>query len=579
MSLPIWLIQSVATTLASSLLLPASLGGTFWGWVPVVAASQVVVGVWLLIAKTVFVGQATIGQRPIAASIILLTSGLIFNQFITSVSQFFEIYEPIDDVGFRFPVSAISFAGWSFIVSLARGEQLRVGDLLGSLSTQLALEKELGTSSLIRLEHFRARVALEIQTTLNLAFEKMPGPRAETNRANALHDLIDEVIKPLGRKLALREPDEAQIQFGYPEAHASKRNVLQLLKLIPRVSPFNPLASAILISVVGFLAKSAVEGYFTAIVLVAMSSSVIFLGSFAARQLQSWLKPKLSDAAWAPIYLAITTAISLADALTTAMFFGWSEDSLGLLLGLALASFVMQVSVAAVIGSRIEQASVLTELEQAIKRVTWMNARLNQLTWVEKSRLAKLVHGDIQARIMATALSIDLNKTDDSNSKHLIESLRADCDAALFQPIQKSSLPAFISSLTKIWRASVQIDSDISDEALQILESDAAAADSVAEIIREGVNNAVRHGGADKIWINAKLQVFGDDGQALDVGLLSLIIGNNGRVPLGHESEPGLGSELLNQLTLKWSLKNSANGAVLQADVPLRAAGQTELVG
>lgn len=537
---------------------------------PTVAASQVVIGIWLLIARAGFVRRDTISQRPIAASLIYLTSGFIFNIFVTTVSQLLEIHEPTEDIGFRFPASAISFACWSFIVALARGEQLRVGDLLVRLRAQLALEKELGTSSLIRLEDFRARVALEIQTALNRALESIPLKKTVTNRANALHDLIDEVIKPLGRKLALREPDEAQIKFGYPEAQAPKRNISKLLKLIPSVSPFNPLASAVLISVVGFLAKSAVEGYVTALALVAMSSSVILLGSISARKLKIWLKPRISEAAWAAIYLVITTLISLTDALTTVMFFGWGEDSLGLLFGLAFASFVIQVSVAAVIGSRSEQALVLAELEQAIKRVTWMNARLNQLTWVETSRLAKLVHGDIQARIMATALSIDLNRLDEMQAQGLVESLRADCDAALFQPVQASSLPDFIAALAKIWRASVQIDSEISEEALQILKSDSAAADAVAEIIREGVNNAVRHGRANQVSITAKLQVFDEGGSILDVSVLKLSIRNNGKALEAQGSDAGLGTDLLSQLTLSWSLVQSEDGPILTADVPLR---------
>ena len=579
-----WLIQSIGACLITSILLPASLGGQAWAWASVVAASQILIGAWLWLCKIAFVGDKSIAERPFVAVLIYLASGLIVNFFVTSVSTFFNISDPNSASESRLPAVAVSFACWSFVIALARGEFTRTKNLLAKISRQLEIENDLGTTSLIKLEEYRAKVAYEIQSTLNSAFEKLPKMQLAKNegsntRAKALHELIDEVVKPLGRKLALREPDEVQIQFGYANSQPRKRNARQILQLVPAVSPFNPLATLLLTVAVGFLGKSRIEGFSTVLVLVAMSGSVVFLASIAAKRLQRWLQPKLSEGAWIAIFLLLTCAIAIADAMTTVMYFGWGKGSTALLFGLSSVGLILQVAVAGVIGLQQDRTTTLANLDSAVKRVAWMNARLTQLTWVEKRRLAKLVHGDIQARIMATALSIDINRVDEAKAQQLIEALRADCDTALFQPIQQSSLPDFIAALTKIWRASVQIDCEISGEALHVLESDAAAADSVAEIIREGVNNAVRHGGANKIWIDAKLQDFDISGDILDVGLLHLAIRDNGRGVSGNIAEPGLGTELLNQLTLSWSLTKNENITLLRADVPLRAAAQTELIG
>jgi signal transduction histidine kinase len=64
----------------------------------------------------------------------------------------------------------------------------------------------------------------------------------------------------------------------------------------------------------------------------------------------------------------------------------------------------------------------------------------------------------------------------------------------------------------------------------------------------ELVANAIRHGGANKIEIHFNVEV----------GLLKVKVLDNGK--LNPSSARGLGSSLLDRLTLNWSRENLENG-------------------
>ena len=77
------------------------------------------------------------------------------------------------------------------------------------------------------------------------------------------------------------------------------------------------------------------------------------------------------------------------------------------------------------------------------------------------------------------------------------------------------------------------------------------------EIVREDVGNAVRHGSATTVSITIDSE---------DERLLKVVIVDNGS-GIADDAIAGLGSELFDSLTFRWSRSSSTRGTEVQAEI------------
>jgi two-component sensor histidine kinase len=83
------------------------------------------------------------------------------------------------------------------------------------------------------------------------------------------------------------------------------------------------------------------------------------------------------------------------------------------------------------------------------------------------------------------------------------------------------------------------------------------------EILKEAVSNAVRHGDAERAWV--EVSRTGEKTEAI----VEIQVTNDGRIPVTGERR-GLGSQLLDELTLEWSLESvpETGQTILAARLP-----------
>ena len=83
------------------------------------------------------------------------------------------------------------------------------------------------------------------------------------------------------------------------------------------------------------------------------------------------------------------------------------------------------------------------------------------------------------------------------------------------------------------------------------------------EILKEAVSNAVRHGDAERAWV--EVSRIGEK----DAAVVEVQVTNDGRIPVTGERR-GLGSKLLDELTLDWSLNSEpeTGRTILAARLP-----------
>ena len=142
--------------------------------------------------------------------------------------------------------------------------------------------------------------------------------------------------------------------------------------------------------------------------------------------------------------------------------------------------------------------------------------------------------------------------------------VKADLDratAALRSAGQSSiNLRDSLKEIATTWKGIVEIDATVNESAELSLVSNHEAAMCANEIAKEAVQNAVRHGGARNVTIVV---------DSTPDKLLTMDVKNDGR-PIGNVQK-GVGSKLLDELTLRWSLENLPTGWVqLHVELPTR---------
>ncbi len=210
------------------------------------------------------------------------------------------------------------------------------------------------------------------------------------------------------------------------------------------------------------------------------------------------------------------------------------------------------------LSAQAEQAAsqVNTGLEVAevcLRRQIWINRR--NLTWV--------LHGPIQSALISSAMA--LGRGDDSVAVR--EQVRLNLRNALIrldaERLAHPDLPAALAEIAAVWSVSCDVSFAIDTGALPLLANDADAAICITEIAREGVSNAVRHGGATRVTILVDAPGHNPS------GLVRVRVVSDGR-GISPDALPGLGSAMLDETTHTWSRRSEGPRTTLSASVPTR---------
>jgi hypothetical protein len=195
----------------------------------------------------------------------------------------------------------------------------------------------------------------------------------------------------------------------------------------------------------------------------------------------------------------------------------------------------------------------LEVVEVCLRRQIWINRR--NLTWV--------LHGPIQSALISSAMA--LGRGDDSVAVR--EQVRLNLRNALTrldaERLAHPDLPAALAEIAAVWSVSCDVSFAIDTGALPLLAGDPDAATCITEIAREGVSNAVRHGGA------ARVSVLVDAPGHNPTGLVRVRVVSDGR-GVSLDALSGLGSAMLDELTHTWSRRSEGLRTTLSASVPTR---------
>ena len=183
-----------------------------------------------------------------------------------------------------------------------------------------------------------------------------------------------------------------------------------------------------------------------------------------------------------------------------------------------------------------------------------------QQVWAARKSWSLVVHGTVQASLTAALTRL----SSPQSSKQNLELAKKDLEramAALSSPPKFDlKLSSSIKELVATWNGVCDITIKIAPELKRQISKDPRLSMCVNEILKEAISNAVRHGDAQNALVELSFN---------QQGLIELKVANDGKPPVSSNRK-GVGSALLDELTLDWQLSVDENRdqTVLLAHLP-----------
>lgn len=562
--------MSIGLLMLSPELLVESIGYSRITWQIILGVTLAIQGLLILVANRVFIRGRTFGQAAFTSWFFVLLVSSSFPIVFKIVSTAMFSIEIFPSIPVRFLTAAIVWMLITLAFSIAISETQKFHKELTALRSQLEDANELELQEKRTFEELRNTILSSVRGSLHKAFRQIELEYSSSQASSELKRLVDEVVRPLSSTVIQASAHTEEYSISKPVSNISFKD---LLSRLVDSNPFEYKLMPIIVGMSSFFINTWLMGISETLLSSAVGILVLSGLLFISNTVFKFFKPHLGTfaAVFVVVFLMLSSAV--INTVVSQSLLQLENIFVGILI--MFVEFGVLLLGASMRTVSLERSKILTQLEDAIHTVEWMNSRLSQLIWVEKSRLARLVHGDIQARIIAVALEIDLVAPNKNELASKLKYLSESCQSALMSPQAETSLNAFVESLQQIWAHSLKIDVDIPSDFLRVAEEDATAKTSCIEIIREAVLNSVKHDQAKNVAISG---VIPPTGERVDLATLELTITNDRALAAKTSLEnlrangAGHGTEIFNQLCTKWSLTQDAHQTTLKASLPWSTA-------
>ena len=198
-------------------------------------------------------------------------------------------------------------------------------------------------------------------------------------------------------------------------------------------------------------------------------------------------------------------------------------------------------------------------LEKYINSDSFKSIVLTQEMEKDELKWGQLIHGRLQSKILSHSISemkesgsqVLADRKFAVELKELITQFLATTSHSTADPTQ------IIEQVSKPWGAGIDIQSEI-DQSIAKQKLSPLATQTVTDVLEEAITNAVKHGGAEKVWLIIK-------GKSSNT--LKLEVKNNGS-PMGKPKRQSSGTKLFNQ-SGEWSISNKDGLVVFKIQIAI----------
>jgi signal transduction histidine kinase len=533
---------------------PARLSGSVIDWF-IVATVGYLATVLVLLGFRATVLPASPGRKPriIWTSIAYLLAGLIRGLAVYFTGAALGVM-PEAELWYRLFGGPLYVYGSIAVLAIFNASRLRHENTLAELEAEKAELDELrgGIRERIRLQ--RADLLRRVQIALEPAVKQIQSELASSSKTVSakLTDLVETVVRPLSRDIgsgAQVDNQVNQISRRASGAYSKSRFPSRLsagAMIVPEIAFFGTASIAIASNVITFP---------DAVLLTSVVSLLVIFASYKTAQI-------ILRNLWVPFVVAFLISIAtaviagvIANSVLALLGFGLTQtlyiQSISAQIVITLVSFYMQFL-------RTQRRDAEREMTDVVSDLAIMNSQLRQEVWLNRRRIASILHGSVQSALYASA--IRLAKTD-SPSPEEVAAVQSDISAAIKKLESTEGAENFsdvLDQIKTVWDGALEIElPSIGVEIQQKLVANPVASACAAEVVREAVSNAAKHGKAEHVVI--ALEQTG-------ANLLGITVTNDGQ-PLGDEVVAGYGSSILDEVAFTWQLENRGGYTVLGAAI------------
>ena len=408
---------------------------------------------------------------------------------------------------------------------------------------------------LARVQQQQEELSEKVESLIRPAIRKIQETLASASSAaviGSLRDAADEVVRPLSREVA-----EGQDDLNFENEPAAVRVKSALPKRVILGEFLIPFWAATMS--IGLLVSSTVllEEPLMALIVLTLIFALIFGFGRIVQALTNRLEiPTL--AAWVLVPLVYSFPLSgffvlkpllnmqSTDAqIFTMLFFEWN---LGLLL------FFAQLV-------QLQRRETTERLRDVNKQLELISSRLSQELWLNRKRMAALLHGPIQAALYASAMG--MSQTNNPTPEYLAK-VQKDIETALEQlnnpnRLESETLISVLNQVKELWAGSVEVEIEIPAELEAAITNEPLTCEATIELTREMVTNSIKHGHAR--WVKVVIN-------QIDPTRFSVEVTDNGKA-LVEGATPGYGTKVLNELSLNWERTRSGDTTRSYAEMVL----------
>lgn len=496
----------------------------------VAIGSHLLVGLLSLLASSTYLKKSKwVRPRPLIILGTYFLFGLSRGAFIAFAALITDIPAEPDFLG-RSLSGAWVFMFWATLLTLVFESSARYNKAKDLLAAKVAELSSLKGFRLESVANLRRDYLAQVEQTLAPAIDQV-------RNSFDLENLANQIIQPQSfDALEIRVRSSQELQ-----AKTSSFSIRQAIRDAFTLS-YNPAATALL-AVVGLAFPFLYQGGLAGLTQLGVNFISLYLAVLVFSRRTGG--PYISAALLIGLFSGCLFGASLLERQLLVGVISFVNLSVGSWL---IAIFLMFLS-----ALDRRRDALAEELRGAVAELEALDARLRQELWLERRQLDQLVHSEIQGRLRAAAV---LAKTTGRQSD--LEKLKAECIAALSPGAKPLTLAEFQDELQTLWGASLDLAVSIDDKAAAAIEIDDYLGNAVFLVVREGIINAVKHADAKQISVSLRME---------SQTLFKVEVINDGAESSG--SRQGLGTELLNQLSLSWELKRIAKSTQLSALLPI----------
>lgn len=527
----------------------------FWPLTLSSAASIVAMFAWLFAAKYTLLRNTASTPRPMRTMLVILISLVLRAWVFDTLLQAFGATTE-SEFWFRLivaiPVFGVAIPLTGYLVSLSRDysrNSAQTRQALAELETAQATAKEMVTNYRTELQN---RVRTEIEAELANILAETPDRALDQVRHT-----IEDVVRPLSQQLT----SETQIVSEPELAAGSRTNWLDVLRNATVGNPVHPIIVSVWVSGTALFWTLLRINAPVAFAFGLVAFVMVGLTLQATRWLWNLRIHRLSSPWQALCYsFALVLGTVFTNLVATRMPILGSQYTSTTWIATAVLVLAAGWSVAVIFSLRRELARSARELTQAQNELHEQYVRINTTLRLQQVAIGRVVHGPVQDALSAAGIRLARSLGLHESVTGLLAELRRSIDASLrdLASAPKQNVVALLADLQELWDGAVEIRGDLTPDALDALERHHASAITVVEIVREACSNAIRHGNAEHIEVKIDPQPSS----------LQVIVQNT-KKPIDAAAARGVGSTILNELCLDWSIVSTDGQTTLSARVPL----------